>query len=183
MGKSAGDIFSIHDALERAEVLLDGIGIDFREEDHCLVIDLEAEDIVKAAKRLRDDGALSCKYLSHVCGVDNLDHLQSVYVLRSIGHPVIVELRVKLNRTDPVVPSVTHIWSGANFHEREAYDLFGIRFQGHPDLRRLLSREDLDVFPCRKDARPHRKARPEWKWKGLEPYKRLPEEAPRRERS
>lgn len=183
MASSAGNNLSVAGALERVEALLDGMASGFRDEAGCLVIDLEGDNLVEAARRLRDDETLSCKYFSHVAGIDNMDHMQSVYVLRSVEHPVAVELRVKLDRNDPVVPSVTQIWSGANFHEREAYDLFGIRFEGHPDLRRILSREDMEVFPCRKDAQPHREARPEWKWEGMPPFKRLPEEPPRSDRA
>lgn len=182
--ETANNIFSTADARERAEQTLSGLALDLREQDHSLVIELEAADVVKAATLLRDDEQLSCKYLSHVAGVDNVDHLEAVYVLRSMDHPVLIELRVEIaDRTNPVVPTVSNIWSGANWHEREAFDLFGIRFADHPDLRRILNREDLDVYPYRKDARPQRKTRPEWRWEGLEPPRRLPGEPPRRDRS
>lgn len=179
---SAG-VITVSEALQHARELLTGIALDFHQEDHRLVIQVEPDDLPDAALRLHDDARLSCKYLSHVAAVDNIEYMETIYLLRSMYHPVMVEIKVRLDRKLPVVPTVTHIWTGANWHEREAYDMFGVTFEGHPDLRRLLNRDDLDVFPCRKDARPHRKARPEWKWEYLDAPRRLPGEPPRRERS
>jgi NADH-quinone oxidoreductase subunit C len=183
LNDQAGAIETAAVGLERAEELLGGIATGFRVVDQRLMIELEPADLVKAATILRDDPLLSCSYLSFLSGVDNIDDFEVIYLLRSLNHPVIVQLTVKLPRKEPSVPTVTGVWTGANWHEREAYDLFGIRFDKHPDLRRILNREDLDVFPGRKDARPHRKERPEWGWKGLEPARRLPGERDRRERS
>jgi NADH-quinone oxidoreductase subunit C len=174
---------TIEEALELATDLLDGVFVEIHYEDDRLMIEVEPDDLLEAATRLHDDARLSFKYLSHVSGVDNLDSMATVCLLRSMDHPLLVEITVRLDREAPVVPTLTGIWDGANWHEREAYDLYGIIFEGHPDLRRLLNREDLDVFPCRKDARPHRKTRPQWRWEGLRPPRRLPGEPPRRERS
>ena len=58
---------------------------------------------------------------------------------------------MKLAGADPVIPTVTPVWPTANWHEREIYDLFGIRFEGHPDLRRILMPEEFSAFPLRKD--------------------------------
>lgn len=177
-------VFSGADILSRAAGLLGGMVLDIRLEADTMVIEVNPSDIYRAAKILKDDRELSFKYLSFVAGVDNVNSLEAVYLLRSLKHPVRAELKAKItDRKYPSVPTVTGLWSGANFHERETYDLFGIVFEGHTDLRRILNREDLDVFPSRKDARPHRKTRVEWQWPGLTPNKRLPEEADRRERS
>lgn len=174
---------TLAEAQELAEELLSGIMLDAWQENGRLVVVVESDDLPEAGQRLRDDPHLSCRYLSHVCGVDQTDHMEVVYLLRSMDHPFPVEIRVGLDRRAPSVPTMTHIWTGANWHERETFDLFGIRFERHPDLRRLLNREDLDVFPLRKDARPHRNVRPEWRWEELEPPVRLPGEPPRRNRS
>jgi NADH-quinone oxidoreductase subunit C len=73
------------------------------------------------------------------------------YHLVSIPHSSRVRLRVKLNGSDPTVDSLYPVWPGANWLEREVFDLFGIRFNGHPDLRRILLPDDWEGYPLRKD--------------------------------
>lgn len=102
----------------------------------------------EACRFLRDVGF---EYLNCLSGADWTTHLEVVYDLSSLQHPKTVHLRVPVNRTDPVVRTVTDIWRGANWHERECFDLFGVRFDGHPDLRRILLPEDWVGFPLRKD--------------------------------
>ncbi len=62
-----------------------------------------------------------------------------------------VRLKVAVEEADPFVPSMVSVWPGANWHERETYDMFGIKFTGHPDLRRLFMPEEFEYFPLRKD--------------------------------
>jgi len=171
------------EALEHARGLLGKLGRNLIISDWHLVIEVRPDDLPEVALRLRDDEKLSCKYFSTLIGVDYVDWMETLYLLRSQEHSVPVRLRVRLNREKPEVPSVTYIWSGANWHEREAYDFFGIRFLGHPDLRRILTREDYDTHPMKKDAWPHRVRRTEWRWEGIERPRRLPGEPDRRERS
>ncbi len=97
---------------------------------------------------LRD---LGFEYLNCLSGVDWTTHLEVVYDLSSLHHPTKVHLRVKVDRADPIVRSVTGIWPAANWHERECFDMFGIRFDGHPDHRRILLSEDWVGYPLRKD--------------------------------
>jgi NADH-quinone oxidoreductase subunit C len=97
---------------------------------------------------LRD---LGFEYLNCLSGVDWLSRLEVVYDLSSLRHPNKVHLRVPVKRESPVLPTVTDIWHGANWHERECFDLFGVRFEGHPDLRRILLSEDWVGYPLRKD--------------------------------
>ena len=97
---------------------------------------------------LRD---LGFEYLNCLSGADWLSRLEVVYDLSSLHHPNKVHLRVPLTREDPVLRTVTDIWRGADWHERECFDLYGIRFEGHPDLRRILLPEDWVGFPLRKD--------------------------------
>lgn len=97
---------------------------------------------------LRDVGF---EYLNCLSGADWVSHLEVVYDLSSLQHPNKVHLRVPLNRENPMIRTVTNIWRAANWHERECYDLFGVRFDGHPDHRRILLPEDWVGFPLRKD--------------------------------
>jgi len=102
----------------------------------------------EACRFLRDDGF---EYLNCLSGADWMSHLEVVYNVSSLRHPNKVHLRVPVSRENPVIRTVTNIWPGANWHERECYDLFGVRFEGHPDHRRILLPEDWVGFPLRKD--------------------------------
>ncbi len=77
--------------------------------------------------------------------------MEVIYHLYSIPFDIHIALVVEINRENPHVPSVSGIWRGANWHEREAFDLLGIEFDNHPDLRRILLPEDWEGFPLRKD--------------------------------
>ena len=92
--------------------------------------------------------------LSCLTGIDNgseASSMEVLYNLYSIPYDLHLMLSVKLDRAHPVVRSVTGIWRGANWHEREAFDLLGIHFEGHPDLRRILLPNDWEGHPLRKD--------------------------------
>jgi NADH-quinone oxidoreductase subunit C len=109
---------------------------------------------LEVAKFLRDDEELALDYLSNVTGVDWPDCLEAVYHLYSVEKkhgPVILRMRTT-NRTDQVdLPSMTPVWRSAEFQEREIFDLYGIVFTGHPDLRRLLMWDAFKDHPMRKD--------------------------------
>ncbi|HEY8394888.1 MAG TPA: NADH-quinone oxidoreductase subunit C [Thermaerobacter sp.] len=131
------------------------------------IVTVPAERWLEVARFLRDDPELAFDYLSDLCGVDYKDALQVVYHLRGLGHDRRLTVKVNVSKDRPEVPSVVEIWPGAGWHEREAFDMFGIRFLGHPDLRRILMPPwtPEDVFPLRKDfvdRRPkrERKVRP-----------------------
>ena len=92
--------------------------------------------------------------LSCLTGIDNgldIGTIEVVYNLYSIPYDLHLTLKVSLDRNDPVVDSVSSVWKTANWHEREAYDLVGVRFEGHPDLRRILLPDDWEGHPLRKD--------------------------------
>ena len=91
------------------------------------------------------------EYLNCLSGVDWTTHMEVVYDLSSLQHPNKAHVRVKVDRDNPVLPTVSDLWRAANWHERECYDLFGIRFDGHPDHRRILLPEDWVGYPLRKD--------------------------------
>ena len=117
---------------------------------------VDHEHAVAVATFLRDDEALRLDYLSNVTGVDwpKEGRLEAVYHLYSMAlkhGPVILRLRTG-DRADRVeVPSLTPVWRSGEFQEREIFDLYGIVFQGHPDLRRLLMWEEFVDFPMRRD--------------------------------
>ncbi|MBZ5707126.1 MAG: NADH-quinone oxidoreductase subunit C [Acidobacteriia bacterium] len=103
---------------------------------------------------LRDDPGCPFNFLSDVTCVDwypQEPRFEVVYHLLSIPKKERVRLKVRLNSGSPAVESVTPLWPAANFFEREVYDLFGVRFNGHPYLRRLLMPEDWEGHPLRKD--------------------------------
>jgi NADH-quinone oxidoreductase subunit C len=117
---------------------------------------LAPECALAVAKFLRNDAELKLDYLSNVTGVDWPESLEAVYHLYSVEKkhgPVILRMRT-VNRTDQVeLPSLTPIWRSAEFQEREIFDLYGIVFTGHPDLRRLLMWEGFKDHPMRRDYR------------------------------
>ena len=111
------------------------------------------ERLLEAARFVRDDGELDARYLNSLSGVDRLDHFELVYDLSSLSRNHQFTLKVRAQHDDPVVPSVVSVWHGAHLQEREAYDLLGIRFEGHPSLKRLFLWEGFPGHPLRKDFR------------------------------
>ena len=101
---------------------------------------------------LRDDPETRMDYLMCLSGVDYSDgSLGVVYHLASMEHRHKIVLKASCTREHPHVRTVSFVWGTANWHEREAFDLFGIVFDGHPDLRRLLLPDDWEGYPLRKD--------------------------------
>jgi len=118
-----------------------------------LTIVVKKEDMVPLCTFLRDDPDLSFNFLSDLCAVDCLGRkprFDVVYHLYSLDKNHRLRLKVKVEEGESV-PSVTYVWNTANWHEREVFDLFGITFDGHPDLSRILLPEDWEGYPLRKD--------------------------------
>jgi NADH-quinone oxidoreductase subunit C len=90
-------------------------------------------------------------YLTNVTAVDHLTHFSVVYDLCIIGKPDMLHVLVNISRENPEIPSMVPLWGGALWQERETYDLLGIQFTGHPDLRRILLNESWQDHPLRKD--------------------------------
>ena len=108
-------------------------------------------DLPKAAEFLKNS-ELRMDYLSSITGADYLKYLESVYHFYSMekkSGPVV--LRVRTNRETPKIPSLVSLYRSAEFQEREAYDMFGIIYEGHPDLRRIFMWDNFQGFPLRKD--------------------------------
>ena len=119
-----------------------------------MTIYLDRENIREACALLRDDPACAFNFLSDVTCVDwhpAEPRFEVVYHLLSLPNKERVRLKVRLNSASPAIESVTSVWPGANYFEREVFDLFGIRFNGHPYLRRILMPEDWEGYPLRKD--------------------------------
>ena len=103
------------------------------------------------ARELRWAEGLGLDYLFCVTAIDWKTHFTMVYHLTSTVYRHTVVVKAKLDRGNPVIPTVSDIWRTAEFHEREAYDLLGVEFTGHPDLRRLFMTDDWKGWPLRKD--------------------------------
>ncbi len=113
---------------------------------------IEAEHLVAAVEALRDDETTDLIFLCNLTAVDRERHFELVYHLQSLDLNHIAQLKViAADREDPAVPSLTGVFHGAHLQEREVFDLFGIRFDGHPDLRRLFLWDGFPGYPLRKD--------------------------------
>jgi NADH-quinone oxidoreductase subunit C len=136
--------------LSANSVVVEGVKFD-RDE---ITIWVSRESIRDACALLREDPVCPFNYLSDVTCVDwypQEPRFEVVYHLLSIPKKERVRLKVRLEGGSPAVESITSIWPGANYFEREIFDLFGVRFNGHPYLRRLLMPEDWEGHPLRKD--------------------------------
>lgn len=114
---------------------------------------VDKDKIVEVCHFLRDDPKLRFNYLSDICGVDYLPkapRFEVVYHLYSIPFKYRIRLKCRINEGDRV-PTVVGIWKTANWHERETYDMYGIVFEGHPDLKRIYLAEGFEGHPMRKD--------------------------------
>jgi NADH-quinone oxidoreductase subunit C len=122
-----------------------------------LYVRVPPDRLVAVMMFLRDDPACRFEQLCDLTCVDYLnfpdadDRYGVLYALLSLTHRHRLWIKCFVNDPDPVVPSVTAVWPGAEWPEREVYDMFGIRFSGHPDLRRILTWEGFPAYPLRKD--------------------------------
>ncbi len=116
-----------------------------------LNMDVAPADWKNVAKLVRHTAGLDMDYLFCLTCVDWKTHLTMVYHLTSTTHRQTVVFKVKLDREKAEVDTVCDIWRTAEFHEREVFELFGVDFKGHPDLRKLILPDDWQGFPLRKD--------------------------------
>jgi len=125
--------------------------IEFRGETTAVV---PREHLRRACEFLAGDPGLQFTFLSDIAVLDRFPiepRFELNYHLLSLQRRERIRLKVRVSGGDPVVPSVTSIWPAANWHEREAFDLMGVRFEGHPDLTRILMPDDWEGYPLRKD--------------------------------
>ena len=110
------------------------------------------DKLYSLAKQLKDSEDTRFDFLFCLSGVDWGEYLMVVYHLSSpsLGHTIVLKAKIT-DRVNPAIDTVCSIWATAEFHEREVYDLFGIKFNNHPDLRRLFLDDDWKGYPLRKD--------------------------------
>ncbi len=146
-------------ALENTQVLeslraqLGAAVLDADEYRGDLAVRVGPDMIPAVARFLRDDPDLQYVFLANLCGVDYLGReprFEVVYHFTSLVHSHRLVLKVGAEEDNPRLPSIARLFPTATFQEREAYDMFGIEFEGHPDLQRILMPEDWDGFPQRK---------------------------------
>ena len=119
-------------------------------EDNVIVV--SAPTIVSICEFLKSDSRYAFDFLEAISAVDMIDHFQVVYHLLSLSLNQTLVLKIQLyGRDDPSVPSVSGIWKAADFQEREIYDLNGITFVDHPNMKRILTWDGFDGHPLRKD--------------------------------
>lgn len=112
------------------------------------------EKIVEVIRTLRDTKGLEFNFMMDLFGMDYPGHAERfevVYHLYSLATKKRIRLKVRVTEADPVVPSICELYKAANWFEREVFDMFGIRFSGHPNLKRILMFEEFEGYPLRKD--------------------------------
>ena len=113
---------------------------------------IKPESVFDVLSFLKEEPALQLNYLNAISAVDFVDHFEVVYQLTSFehNHSAVIKARV-YGREDPTIPSVVEVWPGADFQEREIWDLMGVRFSGHPNPKRIMLWEGFSGHPLRKD--------------------------------
>jgi NADH-quinone oxidoreductase subunit C len=137
-------------------LLLDRFGdlaADLWTDEDTVEVTIDGGRVVDLLRVLRDEPDLNFFYLADAAAVDYgaTEHFEVVYHLYSDRHAAWLRVRARVNRADPHIPSITGLWEGAMFHEREMYDMMGIVFDGNRDLRRIYMSPDYRSFPQRRD--------------------------------
>jgi len=128
---------------------------------------LPREKLIAFCTFLKDE--LDFDHATCVAGNDLRRSWEVIYHISSYRHRCMIQLRVELPRDDPSVDSISNLWGGANWHERETYDMYGILFNNHPKLERVLTPEGTDFFPFRKDFKLLEHWKIDWENKGKRP--------------
>ncbi len=117
-----------------------------------LTFSVTKERAIEVLSFLKNNGKIDFNFLTDLTGVHypQIEKIAIVYHLHSMVKGVRVRLKVFLSEQEPTISSATELWNSANWMERETYDFFGVKFEGHPDLRRILNMDDLDVHPMLK---------------------------------
>jgi NADH-quinone oxidoreductase subunit C len=131
-----------HGAVETAELLYD-----------FPVFVINKEKIHDALSLLKDDTDLNFHFLTDLTGIQTPDenHLGVIYHLHNMPKNLRIRVKTFFPINNPEIPTATDLWAGANWMERETYDFFGVRFTGHPNLKRILNVDEMDYYPLRKE--------------------------------
>jgi NADH-quinone oxidoreductase subunit C len=119
-----------------------------------LTLETNTETIAEVLRFLKEDKELQFNYLTDITGIHYPEQelaIGVIYHLHSLTHNVRIRIKVFLSAANPSIPTATMLWQGANWMERETFDFYGVQFEGHPDLRRILNVDDMTVFPMRKE--------------------------------
>ena len=114
-------------------------------------VTVQRQHIADVCRAMKDDDRLGARMLLCMSAVDYPENVQLVYMLQSLEPERTLVVKTEAPYEDPVVPSVTGVWRAADWYEREAHDLFGVSFDGHPDLSPLLLYDEFEGFPGRKE--------------------------------
>ncbi len=115
-------------------------------------VEVQPAKLADVSSFLKSDPSLAFDYLTAITAVDYQDYFELVYQLASTVHNHSLLLKTRLyDRKNPALPSVVSVWQGADFQEREIFDLFGIKFEGHPNLKHIVLWEGFKGYPLRKD--------------------------------
>jgi NADH-quinone oxidoreductase subunit C len=136
---------------QRVEELAGKVNGELEEIVGALILKIQARYLIETMTAVKSFADTPCDFLHDLCGVDLNDHFEVVYQLSSLHGPQRLRVKAIVDREDPVIDSVTRIWQGADYLEREAYDMFGIKFKGHPNLKRIYMWDDFEGYPLRKD--------------------------------
>ncbi len=130
------------DAIESAEQLYD-----------YPVFTVKNDKVHDILKFLKEDEALNFHFLTDLCGMQTADEKQLgvIYHLHNMPKNYRIRLKTFFDINKPEIPTATDLWPAANWMERETYDFFGVKFKGHPNLKRILNVDEMDIFPLRKE--------------------------------
>ncbi|GAB2696236.1 NADH-quinone oxidoreductase subunit C [Mucilaginibacter koreensis] len=146
--------FTNEELYQRIEAQFEGKITNVAQPYGLLTVETDKDTIIDLLTFLKNDAALQFIYLTDLTGIQYPEREQSIGVIYHV-HSLVNNLRIRIkvftDGVNPHMPSATMLWNGANWMERETYDFFGITFDGHPDMRRILNVDDMTVFPMRKE--------------------------------
>lgn len=117
-----------------------------------LTVETTKDVIIDVLRFLKESAGEGFNYLTDITAVHypERNHIAVVYHVHNMVNKIRIRIKVFIQENQPSIPTATVLWNGANWMERETYDFFGVKFEGHPDLRRILNMDDLDVHPMLK---------------------------------